>query len=94
MHIVYISQHKHKFDAEMKSLQYDYDLTDDGDLKDYLGTHFGRHSDGFIVLAQPCMIGQIFDILGLSQQMRTSNYTTHWSHQITSLIIIPLTGNL
>ena len=41
----FISPHKHKIDAEIKFLQQDYDLTDDGDLKDYLVTRFDRHKD-------------------------------------------------
>ena len=49
----FIYPHKHKIDAEIKSLQQDYDLTDDSDLKDYLGTRFDRHKDGSVTLTQP-----------------------------------------
>ena len=61
----FISPHKYKIDAEIKSLQRDYDLTDDGDLKDYLGTRFDRHKDGSVTLTQPRMMERVFDIVGL-----------------------------
>ena len=61
----FICPHKHKIDAEIKSLQQDCDLTDDGDLKDYLGIRFGRHKDGSVTLTQPRMMERVFDIVGL-----------------------------
>ena len=36
----FISPYKHKIDAKIKSLQKDYELTEDRDMKDYLGTRF------------------------------------------------------
>ena len=39
--------------SEIISLQSDYDLTDDGELQDYLGTRFDRSMDGHITLNQP-----------------------------------------
>jgi hypothetical protein len=40
-------------------------LTDDGELKDYLGTRFTRYPDGSIELSQPRMIKRILSIVGL-----------------------------
>ena len=61
----FISPHEHKIDAEIKLLQQDYDLTDNGDLKDYIGTHFDRHKYGSVTLTQPRMMERVFDIVGL-----------------------------
>lgn len=49
----FISVYKHKIDSEIKSLLQEYDLTDDGDLKDYLGTRFDWHIDSSVILTQP-----------------------------------------
>ena len=61
----FISPYKHKVDAEIKSLQQDYDLTDNGDLKDYLGTRFERHKDGSVTLTQPRLMERVFNIVGI-----------------------------
>jgi len=45
---IIISADKEKINSEIKSLQQDYALTDDGELKDYLGTRFTRDLDGSI----------------------------------------------
>jgi hypothetical protein len=50
---------------EIKSLQLDFDLTDDGELEDYLGTRFTRKTDGSIELSQPKMIERVLEIVGL-----------------------------
>ena len=49
---ILISPDKSKIDAEISSLQQDYVLTDDGELKDYLGTRFVQHDDGSLELTQ------------------------------------------
>lgn len=54
-----------KIKLEIKSLQQDYDLTDDGELHDYIGTRFDRHSDGSVMLTQPLMIKRLLSIIGL-----------------------------
>jgi hypothetical protein len=51
--------------SEIASLKAGYNLTDDGDLKDYLGTRFDRHDDGSISLSQPKMIERVLKIVGL-----------------------------
>ena len=51
---------------EISSLQNEFDLTDDGVLKDYLGTWFAHQSDGSIHLSQPKMIEQVLEIVGLN----------------------------
>jgi hypothetical protein len=50
---------------EIKSLQLDYDLTDDRELEDYMGTRFTRKSDGLMELSQPKMIERVLRIVGL-----------------------------
>jgi hypothetical protein len=60
-----ISPHASQIQDEIRSLQADYALTDDGDLKDYLGTRFERNNDGSITLSQPKMIERVLKIVGL-----------------------------
>ena len=47
---ILISPHKTLIDIEIKSLQEGYNLTDNGELKDYLGTRFTKLPDGSIEL--------------------------------------------
>ena len=60
-----LSPDKSLIDKEIKSLQDQYNLTDDGELKDYLGTRFTRESNGSILLEQPRMIQRILQMVGL-----------------------------
>ena len=53
---ILISPYKSLIQREISSLQNEFDLTDDGALKDYLGTRFARQPDGSIHLSQPKMI--------------------------------------
>jgi hypothetical protein len=50
------SPHKSAIDKIVKSLQEEFTLTDEGDLKDYLGVRITRHRDGSVELTQPRMI--------------------------------------
>ena len=43
----------------------DYDLTDKGELKDYIRTHFERNKYGSINLTQPKIIERVLKIVGL-----------------------------
>ena len=60
-----ISPHTSKINAEIKSLQKDFDLTDDGDIKDYIGTRFDRNNDGSFTLTQPRMMDRLFNLVGI-----------------------------
>ena len=62
---ILISPYKSMIQREIRSLQEEFDLTDDGILKDYLGTRFERHKDGSIELTQPKMIDRVLEIVGL-----------------------------
>ena len=62
---VLISPYKTKITTEIKSLQEEYDLTDDGELQDYLGIRFDRQGDGSLLLTQPRMIERVLGIVGL-----------------------------
>lgn len=50
---ILISPDRSLIDREINSLQHDYVLTDDGELKDYLGTRFTKQLDGSITLTHP-----------------------------------------
>ena len=60
-----ISPDESKIKLEIESLKKDYDLTDEGDLNDYLGTRFDRKKDGTVELTMPRMIERILDIVSL-----------------------------
>ena len=53
-------------DTEIKSLQEGYNLTNDGEPNDYVGTSFTRLSDGSIELYQPCMVEHVLQMVGLN----------------------------
>jgi hypothetical protein len=74
---VLISPYKSRITSEIKSLQQDYDLTDDGELKDYLGTQFVKNNDGSITLTQPRMVDRILHMVGLDpKDTRTKMHDT------------------
>jgi hypothetical protein len=47
---ILISPSKALISKEIASIQEDYDLTDDGELQDYLGTRFDQKPDGSLEL--------------------------------------------
>ena len=51
--------------AEIKSLQTAFDLTGEGELQDYLDTHFTRHTNGLIELQQQKTIDNCLEIIGM-----------------------------
>jgi hypothetical protein len=55
-------------DKEIKSLQTEFALTDDGELTDYLGTRFTRNKDGTIELTQPRLIERVLGIVGINSE--------------------------
>ena len=73
---ILISPNKQLIDREIKSLQQDYDLTDDGELKDYLGTRFTRHENGSIELSQPRMVNRILEMVGIDPESKTKMHDT------------------
>jgi hypothetical protein len=74
---ILISPNKQMINFEIKSLQKDYDLTDDGELKDYLGTRFEKKPDGSIELTQPKMIERVLRLVGLDpESTRTKMHDT------------------
>jgi hypothetical protein len=62
---ILISPDKTLIKNEIKSLQKDYDLTDDSELEDYLETRFTHKPNGSIELSQPRMIERVLHIVGL-----------------------------
>ena len=62
---ILIPPHKSLIDFEINSLRKYFDLTDDGELKDYLGTPFTKHKDVSIELSQPHMVSRILSMVGL-----------------------------
>ena len=63
-----ISHDKRKIQSEILSLKKDYDLTDEGELQDYICTRFERSSDGSVTLTQPRMIERLMAIVGLDSK--------------------------
>ena len=70
---ILISLHKDLMDTDIKYLQKDYVLTDERELKDYLGTRFTKHSDRSIELSQPRMIERVLEIVGLNDVSDRTN---------------------
>ena len=50
---IMVSKSNKRIDAEIRLLKSSFDLTDEGPLKDYLGTLFDRNADISIKLTQP-----------------------------------------
>ncbi|CAJ1933824.1 unnamed protein product [Cylindrotheca closterium] len=71
-----LSPDKNLINREIKSLQEQYNLTDDGELQDYLGTRFTKLPDGSILLEQPRMINRILEMVGLDAS-DSSRVKTH-----------------
>ena len=62
---ILIYPHKSLIDFEINSLRKYFDLNDDGELKDYLGTRFTKRKDASIELSQPRMVSCIISMVGL-----------------------------
>lgn len=78
---ILISPENALIDKEIQSLKQSYALTDDGPLKDYLGTRFTRHDDGSLEMTQPKMIERALSIMGLDpNSKRTKMHDTPASH--------------
>ena len=74
---ILLSPFKSLIRKEILSLQQDFNLTDDGELKDYLGTRFHRTTDGSIHLSQPKMIERALRVVGLDpEDTRTKMHDT------------------
>ena len=60
---------------EIMSLKQSFDLTDEGDLQDYLGTRLTKHPDGCIELQQKKTIDNCLELLGMGPTSK--NDKTH-----------------
>ena len=90
-----ISPDKSKIQHEIKSLQKDFALTDDGPFQDYIGTRFERHADGSVTLSQPRMIERLLTIVGLDS--KDTHIKLHDTQQfpsyMTTLTLLPASRN-
>ena len=50
---------------EITSLKHSFELTNEGDLQDYLGTRLTKHPDGRIELQQKKTIDNCLEMLGM-----------------------------
>ena len=73
-----ISSSKILIKSEIISFQSDYDLTDDGELQDYLRTRFDRSSDGSVTLTltQPRMSSRVLEIVGINKDENVKMHDT------------------
>ena len=60
---------------EIASLKKSFELTDEGELQDYLGTRLTKHADGCIELQQKKTIDNCLDMLGMGPSSK--NVKTH-----------------
>lgn len=65
---IFISKDDTLIDQEINSLQDSYTLTNDGPLKDYLGTHFQYNNNGSLKMTQPKMIKGALELVGLNKE--------------------------
>ena len=64
----FFSPDSNAIQKEIKSLQRSVDLTDEGDLQDYLGTRFFKHPHGCIELQQQKTIDNSLNLLDGERQ--------------------------
>ena len=69
------SPHSAAINREIASLNQSFDLTDEGELQDYLGTRLTKHQDGCIKLQQKKTINNCLDMLGMG--LSSKNIKTH-----------------
>ena len=69
-----ISHSKHAITNKISSLKRNFDLANDGELQDYLGTSFDFYPEGSVTLTQPCMVDRVIEIVGL---LSDSNIKVH-----------------
>ena len=62
---ILIGPDAHEIDGIIKSLKKDYNLTDEGDLKEYLGIRCDKTRTGGLKLTQPTLIGRILKAVGI-----------------------------
>ena len=75
-----ISPSKHAITKEISSLKRDFDLTNDGELHNYLGTRFDRSPNDSVTLTQPRMVDRVLEIITL---LSGSNVKLHDTPAIT-----------
>ena len=59
-----ISSDLEDIESAINSLPLDYNLTDEGNLLDYLGAHFDHKPDGSVSLTQPRMNEHVLKLVG------------------------------
>ena len=70
---------------EIMSLKQSFELTNEGELQDYLGTRLTKHPDGQIKLQQKKMINNCLDMLGMGSLSK--NVKTHYTPAESSKIL-------
>jgi hypothetical protein len=60
-------------DEIIASLKEDFDVTDEGEIDDYLGVNVSRPTEDTIELKQPHLIQQILDEVGMLPQSKTKD---------------------
>ena len=73
---ILIGPDANEIDAIIKSLQEDYDLTDEGDLKEYLGIRCDKTRTGGLKLTQPTLIGRILKTVGITAKTKVRKRRT------------------
>ena len=64
--VAVFSPHNAAIDEVIQSLKTHFALTDEGDLKDYLGVRIVHHKGGFVEMTQPRMIERCHEIVGMN----------------------------
>jgi histone deacetylase 1/2 len=71
-----LSPYESAINKVIASLQQEFTLTDEGDLKDYLGVRISKHADGSVEMIQPRMIERALQIVGLPLNEKSKVHDT------------------
>jgi hypothetical protein len=70
----------HHIDAIIKEMQASYNMTNEGDISDYLGMNVTRLEDGHIKLSQPQLIDQIIKVVNFKSNTKSPIYSSAIHH--------------
>ena len=73
---ILIGPDANEIDTIIKPLQKDYNLTDEGNLKEYLGIRCDKTRTGGLKLTQPTLIGRILKAVGITAKTKVQKRRT------------------
>jgi hypothetical protein len=68
---IFCGPNKGEIDGLIKGLKQEFNITDEGDIKEYLGVLVEKEPDGRLKLSQPHLIAQVLDDLWFNHKTKT-----------------------